>query len=244
MRPPDAADQSSYDWRGLPAGMRAAASLAGLVMAASFLGFGALLRSLDFDLVAGLATVPLIWALPGQVVFVDSFDKALTMVATTLAVSITAVRLMPLTVLVLAQTRVPGAARWPEFLAAHFVAITLWLLSNQKMDVVPYRKRLPWLIGLGVTLCVSMVAFAALGYVLADALPVPLAATLVFFTPAFFLLSLLSGLRWRLEYAALLLGAILGPITYRIAPDFDLFVAGIIGGTAAFAVGHMMKERR
>jgi hypothetical protein len=66
----------------------------------------------------------------------------------------------------------------------------------------------------------------------------------VFFTPAFFLLSLLSGLRWRLEYAALLLGAILGPITYRIAPDFDLFVAGIIGGTAAFAVGHMMKERR
>ena len=40
-------------------------------MAASFLGFGALLRSVDFGLVPGLATIPLIWALPGQVVFVE-----------------------------------------------------------------------------------------------------------------------------------------------------------------------------
>jgi predicted branched-subunit amino acid permease len=243
MRPPDAADQSSYDWRGLPAGMRAAASLAGLVMAASFLGFGALLRSLGFNLIAGLSTVPLIWALPGQVVFVDSFAKGLALAATTLAVSITAVRLMPLTVLVLAQTRVPGAPRWPEFLGAHFVAITLWLLSNQKIEAVPYRRRLPWLIGLGATLCASMVVFSTLGYVLADLLPLPLAATLVFFTPAFFLVSLLSGIRWRFEYVALLLGAVLGPITYRIAPDFDLFVAGILGGTIAFVLGRPRKER-
>jgi predicted branched-subunit amino acid permease len=243
MRPPDAADQFTYDWRGLPAGIGAAASLAGLVMAASFLGFGALLRSLDFNLVAGLSTVPLIWALPGQVVFVDSFDKGLAMIATTLAVSITAVRLMPLTVLVLTQTRVPGAARWPEFLGAHFIAITLWLLSNQKMEAIPHRMRLPWLIGLGATLCMSMVVFSAVGYVLADTLPLPLAATLVFFTPAFFLLSLLSGIRWRHEYTALLLGAILGPITYYIAPDFDLFVAGIVGGTIAFALGRMKREK-
>jgi len=241
MRPPDAAERSSYDWRGLPAGMGAALSIAGLVMAASFLGFGALLRSLDFDLLAGLATVPLIWALPGQVVFVDSFDKGLALVATTLAVSITAVRLMPLTVLVLAQTRVPGAPRWPEFLGAHFVAITLWLLSNQKMEAIAFRRRLPWLIGLGATLCASMVIFSAIGYALADALPVPLAATLVFFTPAFFLLSLLSGIRWRLEYVALFLGALLGPITYRIAPEFDLFVAGILGGTIAYAFGRRWK---
>jgi predicted branched-subunit amino acid permease len=244
MRLPDAAELASYDWRGLPAGMRAAVSLAGLVMAASFIGFGALLRSLNFDLLPGLATVPLIWALPGQVVFVDSFDKGLALLATTLAVSITAVRLMPLTVLVLAQTRVPGAPRWPEFLGAHFIAITLWLLSNQKMDDVPFRRRLPWLIGLGASLCASMVGFSAVGYVLADTLPVPLAATLVFFTPAFFLLSLLSGIRWRLEYVALVLGAVLGPITYRIAPEFDLFVAGIVGGTLAYGIGRMLRAER
>jgi predicted branched-subunit amino acid permease len=214
-------------------------------MAASFIGFGAFLRSVDFDLLTGLATVPLIWALPGQVVFIDSIHKGLGLAATSLAVSITAVRLMPLTVLVLAQTRVKGAARWPELIAAHFVAITLWLLSNLKIEKVPHRRRLPWLMGLGGTLCGSMVVFSTVGYFLADRLPLPLAASLVFFTPAFFLVSLLSGIRWRFEYAALVLGAIIAPLTYRIAPEFDLFIAGIAGGSLAYMVhGILGRSRR
>jgi predicted branched-subunit amino acid permease len=244
MRAQERADQPGYDWRGSLHGIRAAASLAGAVMAASFMGFGALLRSLDFNLAVGLSTIPFIWALPGQVVFVDSFDKGLGLLATSLAVSITAVRLMPLTVLVLSQTRVKSAPRWPEFVAAHFVAITLWLLSNQKMEPVLYRQRIPWLIGLGAALCTSMIGFSALGYVLADTLPLPLAATLVFFTPAFFLVSLLSGIRWRFEYVALVLGAVLGPLTFRVAPEYDLFVAGIFGGTAAFLLAHRGKSIR
>jgi predicted branched-subunit amino acid permease len=234
-----------YDWGGLPQGAAAAVSLAGVVMAASFIGFGAFLRSVDFDLLTGLATVPLIWALPGQVVFIDSIHKGLGLAATSLAVSITAVRLMPLTVLVLAQTRVKGAARWPELIAAHFVAITLWLLSNLKIEKVPHRRRLPWLMGLGGTLCGSMIVFSTVGYFLADRLPLPLAASLVFFTPAFFLVSLLSGIRWRFEYAALVLGAIIGPLTYRIAPEFDLFIAGIAGGSLAYMVhGILGRSRR
>jgi predicted branched-subunit amino acid permease len=241
MRPPDAALPPAYDWRGLLSGATAAASTAGVVMAASFMGFGAFLRSVGFDLGAGLATVPLIWALPGQVVFVDSFAKDVGLIATTLAVSITAVRLMPLTVLVLAETRIAGASRWPEFLGAHFVAVTLWLLSSQKMEAVPFARRLPWLIGLGATLCASMVGFSALGYVLAELLPPTLAAALVFFTPAFFLLSLLSGIRWRFEYTALVLGAVLGPLTYSIAPELDLFVAGILGGSLAILLGRRAK---
>jgi predicted branched-subunit amino acid permease len=231
-----------YDWRGLLRGVAAAVSLAGLVMAASFVGFGAFLRSVDFDLATGLATIPLIWALPGQVVFADSLVKGLGLATTSLAVSITAVRLMPLTLLVLAHSRIKGARRWPEFIGAHFVAITLWLLSNQKIESIEYRQRLPWLIGLGATLCGSMIGFSSLGYFLAERLPLPLATTLVFFTPAFFLVSLISGIRWRFEYVALLLGAVLGPLTYRIAPAFDLFVAGIAGGTAAYVL-HALGAR-
>ena len=77
-----------------------------------------------------------------------------------------------------------------------------------------------------------MIVFSALGYFLAERLPVPLAASLVFLTPAFFLVSLLSGIRWRFEYGAVLLGAILGPLTYKFAPEFDLFIAGLAGGTS------------
>ncbi|HEY7749765.1 MAG TPA: hypothetical protein VH933_13955 [Aestuariivirgaceae bacterium] len=101
----DAGASTGYDRRGLIGGVRAAASLAGTVMAASFCGFEALLRSLDFDLLVGLAMIPLMWALPGQVVFVDSFSKGLGLFTIALAASVTAVRLMPPTVLVLSQTR-------------------------------------------------------------------------------------------------------------------------------------------
>ena len=67
---PDSADDSTtYDWSGMLGGIRAAFSLPGLVMACSFIGFGALINDVGFPLLAGVATVPLIWALPGQVLF-------------------------------------------------------------------------------------------------------------------------------------------------------------------------------
>ena len=235
--------ESSYDWRGFPAGMKVAVSTAGVVMAASFLGFGAFLRSIDFDLFTGLLTIPLIWALPGQVVFVDAMNNGLGLFATTLAVSVTAVRLMPLVVLVLSRSRLAGASRIPELLVAHLVAVTLWLLSNQKLEPVAYRQRVPWILGLGCTLCAAMVVFALIGYELALRLPAVVAAALVFITPAFFLSSLFSGARWRFDYLAIALGAALGPAVHSVAPEFDLFIAGVVGGTVAFFLAPPAKEK-
>ncbi len=207
-------------------------------MAASFVGFGALLQGLEFDLALGLLTVVIVWALPGQVVLVDSMQSGAGMLATTFAVSLTAVRLMPLTVLVLSKSRLANAARWPEYVVAHFIAVTMWLLSVQKMEAVSFRQRMPWLIGLGSALTMGMLFFTALGYELAGRLPLPVAAALVFVTPAFFLLSLLSGARWRFDYAAIALGSILGPVAFYAAPQYDLVIAGLAGGTAAFFLMH------
>ena len=156
------------------------------------------------------------------------------LLATTFAVSLTAVRLMPLTVLVLSKSRLAKAARWPEYVVAHFIAVTMWLLSVQKMEAVELSATMPWLIGLGSTLTFGMLVFTTLGFDLPRRLPLPVAAALVFVTPAFFLLSLLSGARWRFDYAAILLGSALGPLTFYAAPQYDLVIAGLAGGTAAF----------
>jgi predicted branched-subunit amino acid permease len=226
-------EQDGYDWSGLGLGSRAAFGVAGLVMSASFLGFGAFLQSIDFDLWIGLLSVPIIWALPGQVVFVDGIHKNMGLIAVAFAVSLTAVRLMPMTVLVLSRSRLPGQARWPELLVAHFTAVTLWVIANRGMEKIPVRQRLPWLIGLGSTLMTSMMGFVLIGYLLARQMPPLLAACLVFLTPAFFLISLFAGARWRSDYAAIFLGLVLGPITYQFAPELDLLVAGLVGGTLA-----------
>lgn len=228
------AEQGGYDWSGLALGARAAFGVAGLVMSASFVGFGAFLQSIGFDLWVGVLSVPIVWALPGQVVFVDGIHKQMGLAAIAFAVGLTAVRLMPMTVLVLSRSRLPGQSRWPEVLVAHFTAVTLWMIANRGLEVLPARQRLPWLIGLGSTLMTGMMGFVLLGHALAGQMPPLLAACLVFLTPAFFLVSLFAGGNWRSDYLAILFGLILGPATYYFAPKLDLLVAGLVGGTLAF----------
>ena len=227
-------EPDSYEWSGIWGGMRAALSMPGLVMACSFIGFGALINDLGFPLLAGTSTIPLIWALPGQVLFVTMWQAGAALLLIAAAVSLTAVRLLPMVIGVLAQVRLPGAARWPEFVLAYFTAVTIWVLSVTHLDKVPKRQHLPWLIGLGATLMAAMCVVVPVGYYVADRLPPVLAACMVFFTPAFFLLSLLASARWRFDWAAIAAGAVLLPLARWLAPDFDLLLAGVGGGTLAF----------
>jgi predicted branched-subunit amino acid permease len=150
------------------------------------------------------------------------------------AVSLTAVRLLPMTIGVLAQVRLKHAARRPEFALAHFTAVTIWVMSLTHLHDVPAPKQLPWLVGLGTTLMGMMMLVVPLGYFLAHSLPVTLAAAMVFFTPAFFIVSLFAGAKWRFDYAAIAFGCLLLPVARTYAPEFDLLIAGLGGGTLAF----------
>ena len=228
---------SPYDWSGYPLGARAAFCAAGAVNSASFVGFGALLNSVGYGLFDGLLTVPFMWALPGQVVYIDGVMKGLSVFAIFAAVTATAVRLLPMTVLVLPKARMPGGARWLDFLLAHFTALTMWIMATALIDGIERPKRLPWLIGLGSTLMALNAISTVVGYELASRLPVPVAMAMVFLTPAFFGLSLIAGAKHKADYLAILFGAVLGPLAYRVAPQFDLVIAGLIGGTAAFVIG-------
>jgi predicted branched-subunit amino acid permease len=230
-----------YDWSGIWGGMRAALSLPGLVMACSFIGFGALINDLGFPLASGIATIALIWALPGQVLFVTMWEAGISLLVIAAAVSLTAVRLLPMVIGVLAQVRIPGAPRWPEYLLAYFTAVTIWVLSVTHLDNVPKNQHLPWLFGLGATLMTAMCFVVPAGYYMADLLPPVLAACMVFFTPAFFLLSLMASAKWRFDWAAVAAGIVLLPLARMAAPDFDLMLAGIGGGTLAFV---LLRPRR
>ena len=59
---------------------------AGLVMGCSFIGFGALIRSLDFGLIPAFFTIGFIWALPGQLILVEMHTLGAPFVALLLSV--------------------------------------------------------------------------------------------------------------------------------------------------------------
>ncbi len=205
-------------------------------MAASFIGFGALVRGLEIGLLPGLLSTLFVWALPGQVVLVNMYAEGAAFLAVAAAVTLTAVRLLPMVILVISTVRLEGAPRWPLYLLAHFIAVTIWRIAEDGLEELDRPKRVPWLLGVGITLMASMLVMASTGYYLAQSLPPLLAACLIFLTPSFFFISLFASARFAMDYLAIGAGAVIGPAAYHFYPDFDLLVGGLVGGTLAYLV--------
>src|SRR5262245_27757794 len=73
-------------------------SVPAAVLFATALGFGALARDGGFSIAQGLFMGASMFALPNQVVLVDQLARNETLAAAALAVALTAVRLLPMTV--------------------------------------------------------------------------------------------------------------------------------------------------
>ena len=61
--------------------------------------------------------------------------------------------------------------------------------------------------------------------------------------PLFFAV-LLAGVQSRSSMIALVVGAPLGIMFHLVAPDLDLLLTGVVGGTAAFLLNNHLKGRQ
>ena len=52
--------------------------------------------------------------------------------------------------------------------------------------------------------------------------------------PMYYLLILTGSVRERIAALGLACGAIAGPLTYLMTPDWSVVLGGLVGGTAAF----------
>lgn len=238
-----ARQQGASDWTGASErtaflrGLAAAWSVPGIVLTASAMGFGALARDTGFSIWhAGFLSVVL-YALPAQVVVLDQLGRGLSLVAAAFAVSLTGVRLMPMTVTIVPMLRDPKGRRWRELLAVHYVAVTAWLEGLRRLAPVPAELRLAHFLGFGTSFLLCTVFGGMAGHALAGLVPAAISAALLFMTPIYFLLSLVASSRTRADVLAIVLGAALGPPMFLLVPGFDLLLAGIIGGSIAWAAG-------
>lgn len=208
-----------------------------MVLTASAMGFGALARDLGFTIWhAGYLSI-VFYALPAQVVVLDQLGRGLSLVAAAFAVSLTGIRLLPMTVTLMPMLRDPKGRRWLELLAVHFVAVTAWLEALRRLNGVPPDLRLSHFLGFGISFLMCTVFGAVAGHMLAGVVPAAISAALLFMTPIYFVLSLISSSRTRADVMAIGLGLALGPPMYLLAPGFDLLLAGVIGGSISWAAG-------
>lgn len=230
---------------GFRRGIRESLGAPVLVLGASYVGFGSLVRSSGLTLPQGLVSTASAWALPGQVALVESWAVGAGVVATVMAVWLTNLRLMPMVLALLPSLRTPGVPRWHYYVAAHLIAVTSWVIGMRRCPELPAEERLPFFWGLSLSLWAVSLLGTALGFFLAGSVPPQVSLGLVFLNPVYFLLILMpDNLRNRAQILALAFGAALGPLFHLVSRDWGLLLTGVTAGTLAWLGGRLWSHIR
>lgn len=233
------ATSSHADAHGSPArafrgGVLDTAGAPGLVLAASYVGFGSLVRGSDLSVFAGIFSTVTGWALPGQIALVELYAIGASVLAIAIAVALTNVRMLPMTLALMPYLRHPGTPRWRYYAVAHVIAVTGWVQTMRRAPDLPTEERLPYLAGFSGTLWAITILSTAAGWYLAGAVPPSISLGLVFLNPIYFMLVLTADLRDRARLRAMLLGALCGPLFHLVSPNWGLLLTGLVAGTVAY----------
>lgn len=241
--PDDAILPAHSAWQWYRRGVRAAFSLPGLILASAFVGFASLARDAGLTLAQTVFMTGVVWALPANVVLIGAILAGASLPAAAFAVALSSVRLTPMVVALVPEMRAPGTRKWVLYLLSHFVAVTSWVIAMQRLRDVPRDMRTAYYLGLGSTLVFANMIVVAIIFLISGRVPPPVSAALFLLTPMYFLTSMWGSARERAGHVAMLLGLVLGPLFHVYAPGFDLLLAGLVSGIAAWLF-HLAAARK
>lgn len=223
-------------------GLRGLISLPAFILAFAFVGFAGIAREAGFTAPETMFMTFTIWALPAHLVLVDGVVAGAGMLTIALAVSLSSMRFMPMVMALAPHLRRSGANRWQLLLAAHFIAITSWVYTLERLDGIPRNRLLAFYLGLSIPLATVVTLITGTMHVLAASLPPTLVAGIYFMTPLYFAMSLIKTSREASDRLALVFGFALGPLLALSVPQLGTLIAGLVGGGAAYAIGRFARR--
>ena len=211
---------------------------------ANFVGLGALAHDAGFSLGWTLASTAFVWAAPAQIVLISSLHAGASLAEAAIAVTLSAVRLLPMVIGLLPMMRTPKTRTRDLLLPAHFTAVTFWVESFRLLVSVPRERRIMFANGLGVGfVSISLVA-TGLGFVLAGKLPPLFAAGVLALTPLVFFLSSFHNGTTFVDRSGLILGLIFFPlIAIYLNTGVDILVSGLVAGTITYILQRLRRRR-
>ena len=216
--------------------------LPALVLVISLMGFGALCRESSLGLDFALVQLVTMWALPGQIAFVELYSSGSTIVAITLAVALANARFMPMAATLMPLLR-PGMHQ-PAWLyaMAHLMSFNAWIWVLRLCPELPPECRANYYMGF-VTMTASGGIFGAVvGYLLAEVVPAIVLLTLLFVNIIYFVL-MMADARGLAAILAVIAGGVAGPLLHMVTADWGLLLSGLIGGTLAFGMARAWRDR-
>lgn len=206
------------------------------MLVAGYLGFGALAAAHDIPLGIAVASTAILWALPGQIVFVEMHTLAAPLVAIVLAVMLSSARFLPMTMMLMPELRDARHRSWKYYVAAQLLSLSGWTMAVARFPDIPRAQRLAWFYGFTLVLVTVCAASTAAGYLGADRLPPLARLALVFMVPMYYLLILTGAVRERIAALGLACGALAGPLAYLATPEWSVPLGGLAGGTVAYLI--------
>ncbi len=212
---------------------RASVGLPSLIVLTGMMGFGSLAADGDMSLLTALAASAAIWGLPGQVAMAELWAAGASLVAVVLAVSLANARFMPMAMSLFPQMRGGTRKRWTPYLLVQLLSVNTWAACQEAFPGVPQSLRALFYTVFAGTILVAGQIGTALGFFAIALLPDSVTLGLIFLNPCYFAL-LFAGTRARPYVAALVFGALGGPLVYALIPGWSLLITGFIAGSAAF----------
>jgi predicted branched-subunit amino acid permease len=222
-------------------GVRESFGVPGGVLAASYLGFGALAYSSAVPLWIVVASTITIWALPGQLVMVDMWQIGAPMIAILLAVMLTNARFLPMAVTLMPVIRDRSHRPWIYYAAAQCIAMSSWIICMRRGAEMPAPERVAYLTGLAAGFIAIGVCAGIIGYYIAESIPRFMQIGMVFLAPVYFVIFLIVEIRTRLVAIALACGGVAGPLLYLVTPQWSVLLAGFLGGTLAYGLNRKLR---
>lgn len=223
-------------------GIMRALALPAWLVGFSLVSVGSLARDVGHPVGAAVLSTVLIWAGPAQILVYGGLAAGAAPLAVAIAVCLSSVRFLPMTMALLPYLRRPGQPQAELYVAAHLTSMTSWLEGMHRLPDLEPERRYRYYLAFSTTCMVVASATTAAGYYLVGALPSSFAAGLLMLTPIFFMISLCGGARNASDWVALGLGAALEPVSaWAVGRDFDLLSTGLIGGTLAYWVGRRAR---
>ena len=219
-----------------------ASTILSLVLFVTYIGIGALAHDTHFSLAWALLGTALVWAGPAQIILITTLASGAGILQSAIAVTMSAIRLFPMVVAVLPMMRADGTKRRHLVLIAHFTAVTLWVECYRFLPLVPRKRRVAFVHGLGCGLLGIGLCATVIGYLLAANLTQTFASAILLLTPLAFLFSTARNSRELADVLALVLGLLFYPLASLLNSGLDILFSGVGAGTIAFLV-HKWREQ-
>ncbi|CAN7412088.1 AzlC family ABC transporter permease [Pararhizobium sp. LjRoot235] len=225
-------------------GMTGIFSLPAIILMLSFVGFCAFTAQAGIPVEQVVFMTGAVWALPAKVILVTAILGGANVLTAFIAVTLSSIRLMPMVAALVPEIRTEKTPTWLLLFLSHFIAITAWVFTMERVQSVPRERRIAFFAGFGITLVLANMVLVAVVYRFVAEFPPLVAGCLFFLTPVYFLASIWSSARHPVIYVALIVGLIAGPVFYWLAPEFDILLAGVGGGTAAWLAERSWRQRK